>query len=86
MRNPTSLVREGNSMAAGIRAAVLVVVLGVFAAAIDNVSLWRHEVALPAHDPPPVVMAAKAAVNRAEELSLQDWARLASPDVGRWPP
>lgn len=61
MRNPTSLVREGNSMAAGIRAAVLVVVLGVFAAAIDNMSLWRHEVALPAHDPPSVVMAATAA-------------------------
>ncbi len=61
MRNSTSLYREGNSMAAGIRAAVLVVVLGVFAAAVDNVSLRPHEVALPAHDPPSVVMAAKDA-------------------------
>ena len=61
MRNPNLLNHEGNSIAAGIRAAVLVVVLGAFAAAIDTVSLRRHDVALPANDRPPVVTAATAA-------------------------
>ncbi|MEP7330157.1 MAG: hypothetical protein ABI777_13170, partial [Betaproteobacteria bacterium] len=34
----TSLYSEGNSFVAGIRAAVLVVVLGAFAAAVDHVT------------------------------------------------
>ena len=61
MRNPNSLNHEGNSIAAGVRAAVVVVVLGAFAAAIDNVSLRRHDEALPANDTPPVVTAGTAA-------------------------
>ncbi|MEO6564853.1 MAG: hypothetical protein ABIO63_02360 [Casimicrobiaceae bacterium] len=60
MRNPNSLNHEGNSIAAGVRAAVVVVVLGAFAAAIDNVSLRRHDAALPGDDTPSVVTAAAA--------------------------
>ncbi len=61
MRNPNSLNHEGNSIAAGVRAAVVVVVLGAFAAAIDNVSLRRHDVTMPANETPSVLTALTAA-------------------------
>ena len=48
MRRSTSLYSQGNSIAAGIRAAVLVVVLVMFAAAVDHVTARPHETLLPA--------------------------------------
>ena len=57
MRNPASLYREGNSFGAGVRAAVLVVVLGIFAAAVDLVTVRPLNPSLHAAITPPPVTA-----------------------------
>lgn len=42
MRKPTSLYTEGSTIATGIKAAVVVVVLGVLAATVDHATLRQN--------------------------------------------
>ena len=42
MRKPTSLYTEGRTIATGLKAAVVVVVLGALAATVDHATVGQH--------------------------------------------